>query len=33
MGIELFPSLKTGIESEDGTDEDGITKIERAYTD
>ena len=33
MGSDLFPFLKTGIESEDGADSDGTTKTERAYTD
>ncbi len=33
MGSDLFPFLKTGIESEDGADGDGITKTERAYSD
>jgi hypothetical protein len=32
MGIELFPFLKTGIESEDSQDGDGTAKIERAYS-
>ena len=32
MGTQLFPFLKTGIQSEDDTDTDGITKIERAYS-
>jgi hypothetical protein len=31
MGTELFPFLKTGNESEDGIDGDGIAKIEGAY--
>lgn len=31
IGIKLFPFLKTGIESEDSTDTNGVKQIEQAY--